>query len=191
MKIAITGGIGSGKSYICRMLAGRGIQVYDCDAAAKRLMAGDKALQDAISLLTGQKVYEDGVLQKKVLARYLLNNEGHRQALNDVIHPVVASDFVRSGKDWLESAIFFDSGFNRRVNMDVVVCVSAPMEVRIQRVMSRDGISRGKALQWIRSQLPQEEVEKRSDLVIINDGKVDLKGEVERLFQTLAQWPIR
>jgi dephospho-CoA kinase len=189
MKIAITGGIGCGKSFLSKILGRKGVQVYDCDAAAKRLMTDNVALQKAICQLVGPDTYKKGILQKNVLAKYLLNNKEHRQALDNLIHPEVASDFLCSGNDWLESAIFFDSGFDHRVDMDAVVCVSAPVEVRIQRVMDRDRISREKALQWIQSQLPQEEVERRSDLVILNDGKVDLENEVEHLLQILSRWP--
>ena len=189
MKIAITGGIGSGKSYFSKILERKGVHVYDCDAAAKQLMADNIALQKAICQLVGPDTYKNGILQKNVLAKYLLNNKEHRQALDNLVHPEVAFDFLHSGKDWLESAIFFDSGFDQRVKMDVVACVSAPVEVRIQRVMDRDRISREKALQWIHSQLPQEEVERRSDLVILNDGKHNLEKEVAHLLETLSRWP--
>ena len=188
-KVAVTGGIGTGKSYICKLLGEHGIRVYDCDAAAKRLMARDETLQQAICRLVGPDAYHDGVLQKNKLAQFLLGSAQHRQALDDIIHPAVASDFIHSGMQWLESAIFFDSGFDRRVDVDIVVCVSAPLEVRVQRVMSRDGISREKALEWIRNQLPQNVVEKRSDLVIVNDGKVDLETEVSRLLHTIGNMP--
>lgn len=114
MKIAITGGIGSGKSFVCRELAKRGIEVYDCDAAAKRLMRSDEQLQAALKLLVGDEVYADGVLQKPVLAQFLLASETNKLAVNDVVHPAVARDFEQSGKNWLESAILFDSGFVHR-----------------------------------------------------------------------------
>ena len=103
MKIAITGGIGSGKSFVCRELAKRGIEVYDCDAAAKRLMCSDEQLQAALKLLVGNEVYADGVLQKPVLAQFLLASEANKLAVNDVVHPAVARDFEQSGKNWLES----------------------------------------------------------------------------------------
>lgn len=81
MKIAITGGIGSGKSFVCRELAKRGIEVYDCDAAAKRLMRSDEQLQAALKLLVGNEVYADGVLQKPVLAQFLLASETNKLAV--------------------------------------------------------------------------------------------------------------
>ena len=96
MKIAITGGIGSGKSFFCRELEKRGIKVYDCDAAAKRLMATDVRLQDGLRRLVGDNVYEGTTLQKAVLAQFLLQSEEHKQQVNDVVHPAVARDFLEN-----------------------------------------------------------------------------------------------
>lgn len=185
MKIAITGGIGSGKSYVCRLLAERGIEVYDSDAAAKRLMRTSVELQQELSRLIGKEVCTaDGLLQKSVIAEYLLASEANKLALNDVVHPAVARDYLASGKEWLESAILLESGFDKRVSFDKVVCVVAPRDVRIQRIMSRDHITEEKAAEWIDVQMPQEEIERRSDFVITNDGESDLSQQID---QVLAQ----
>lgn len=178
MRVAITGGIGSGKSFVCKRLEAFGIRVYDCDAAAKRLMRTSSALQRDLCRLVGDDVYVDGVLQKQVLAKFLLASEGNKQAVNQIIHPAVARDFECSGYEWLESAILFDSGFDRRIHFDYIVCVSAPLEIRIQRVMNRDGISREKTMEWISRQLPQEEVLKRADFEIVNDGMEDIDEQI-------------
>lgn len=178
MNIAITGGIGSGKSHLCKMLEGRGIHVYDCDAAAQRLMRDDVQLRRELVALVGPEVYTDGVLQKAVLTRFLLASEANKQAVNNVVHPAVARDFAQSGCRWLESAILFDSGFDRRVNLDFVVCVTAPLPIRVERIMRRDGITRERAMEWIASQMPQEEVARRSDFVVVNDGEADLNQQI-------------
>ena len=178
MRVAITGGIGSGKSFVCKRLEAFGIRVYDCDAAAKRLMRTSSALQRDLCRLVGDDVYVDGVLQKQVLAKFLLASEDNKQAVNQIIHPAVARDFECSGYEWLESAILFDSGFDRRIHFDYIVCVSAPLEIRIQRVMNRDGISREKTMEWISRQLPQEEVLKRADSEIVNDGMEDIDEQI-------------
>ncbi len=178
MRVAITGGIGSGKSYVCKRLEAFGIRVYDCDAAAKQLMRTSSALQRDLCRLVGDDVYVDGVLQKQVLAKFLLASEDNKQAVNQIIHPAVARDFECSGYEWLESAILFDSGFDRRIHFDYIVCVSAPLEIRIQRVMNRDGISREKTMEWISRQLPQEEVLKRADFEIVNDGMEDIDEQI-------------
>lgn len=178
-RVAITGGIGSGKSFVCRMLERWDIRVYDCDSAAKRLMRSSPTLRAALTALVGDGVYTDGVLQKPVLARFLLASEANKLAVNDIVHPEVARDFVSSGMVWLESAILFDSGFDRRVMFDSVVCVTAPLELRIERVMARDGITRNQALEWIDRQMPQSEVAARSDFEIVNDGIADLDKQID------------
>lgn len=189
LKVALTGGIGSGKSYVCQRLKARGIEVYDCDAGAKRLMRSSVRLRQSLQQLVGEDVYNqtaDGWrLNKPMLATFLLASEQNAQAVDDIVHPAVADDFLRSGIDWLESAIFFDSGFNQRVRVDRVVCVTAPLEVRVRRVMSRDGISREKTLEWIGRQLPQDEVERRSDFVVVNDGHVDVDRQLDEILHLL------
>lgn len=184
MKIAVTGGIGSGKSYFCRLLADYGIAVYDCDAGAKRLMAHSERLQEKLRRLVGEGVYIDHVLQKSVLAKFILASEANKLAVDEIVHPAVAADFLSSGLDWLESAILFDSGFYRRVHFDKIVCVSAPLEVRIRRVMERDGISRAGAMEWIGRQMAQQEVEKRSNYVVVNDGR-DLHRQIIELLKQI------
>lgn len=185
-KVALTGGIGAGKSYVCRVLESRfGISVYDCDAAAKRLMASSEELQDGLRRLVGEGVYINKVLQKRVLAQFLLASEANKLAVDNIVHPAVARDFEQSGAEWLESAILFDSGFYRRTRFDCIVCVAAPMETRVERVMRRDGITRQRAQEWMSRQLPQDEVERRSDFVITNDGRSDIASQVEHILEQI------
>ena len=187
--IAITGGIGSGKSYVCQLLEKHGIKVYDCDAAAKRLMRTSATLRQQLRQLVGPQVYRGCILQKRVLAEFLLASEANKQAVNEIVHPAVALDFIESDYQWLESAILFDSGFHRRVPFSFVVCVSAPEDVRVQRIMARDGISEAKALEWIHRQMPQEQVEGLSNFVIHNDGVVPLEPQVDHLIHQLDSLP--
>lgn len=175
MKTGITGGIGSGKSYVCKLLAQRGIEVYDCDAAAKRLIRTSPRLRQQLKALIGS-------LDKAAISRFLLASEENQEAVNAIVHPAVFQDFEESGMMWMESAILFESGADKLV--DRVVVVTAPEEVRIQRVMQRDGITREKALQWIARQWPQEQVKARADFEIINDGQADLNSQIERLLTT-------
>lgn len=185
MRIAITGGIGAGKSYVCTLLRARGIEVYDCDSAAKRLMATSVHIREALQQLVGSDVYSHGTLQKSVLAAYLLQSEQHKQAVNDIVHPAVAADFISSGLTWLESAILFDSGFDRRVHFDRVVCVTAPRDIRVQRIMARDNISESRALEWINRQMPQERMRQQSDYEIVNDGVCDLDNQINNILNRL------
>ena len=199
VKVAITGGIGSGKSFVCSLLKKRGIAVYDCDAAAKRLMRTSPELQQQLIELIGPEAYLTSgaskpsmpskpskasmpsmpsmTLNKAEVARFLLASPENAQALDAIVHPVVARDFVASGQQWMECAILYESGFDRLV--DKVIVVTAPLEVRIQRVMQRDSISREKTLEWMGRQWLQEEVLRHADYEIVNDGNADLEQQID------------
>lgn len=185
MIVAITGGIGSGKSYVSRLLAERGISVYDCDAAAKRLMRTSCILQAQLSRLVGAELFPHGELQKPLLRQYLLQSPSHAQAIDAIVHPAVARDFLQSGAEWVESAILFDSHFDQRIHPDHVVCVTAPLEVRLQRVIQRDHATRDQALAWIHRQLSQDIVRDRSDFEIVNDGFLSLTPQLDSVLSTL------
>ena len=184
-KIAITGGIGSGKSYVCKLLAKRGIEVYDCDANAKRLMVESEDIREKLQQLIGEQAYIGRQLNKAVIAAFMMESEKHTLAVNAIVHPAVGLDFVLSGLDWMECAILFESGFDRYV--DRVICVTAPEEVRLSRVMRRDSISREAACEWMKKQMPQHEVLARSDYEIVNDGLRDVPSQVDRLLEILRR----
>ncbi|MBR1688865.1 MAG: dephospho-CoA kinase [Prevotella sp.] len=190
MKYGITGGIGSGKSYVCSRLARHGIEVYDCDAAAKRLIRTSPEIYQQLTRLIGPEAYEQPAatatseppffrLNKAVVAQFLLQSEANAHAIDAIVHPAVFRDFEESGMLWMESAILFESGINRLV--DRVIVVTAPEEVRIRRVMQRDGISREKVVEWMQRQWPQSEVRARADFEIINDGIADIDRQLQQL----------
>ena len=190
MKTGITGGIGSGKSYVCKLLAERGITVYDCDSAAKRLMRTSADLRQQLTSLIGPDTYlsvshsagqDEWQLNKAAVAQFLLASETNAHAIDAVVHPAVFRDFEESGLQWMESAILFESGINRLV--DCVIAVTAPEEIRIQRIMQRDGISREKAKEWMGRQWPQEEVRRRADFEIINDETTDLNQQINLILE--------
>ena len=184
MKIGITGGIGSGKSYVCRLLEQRGYSVYDCDSAAKRLIVSSPSIRRRLTALIGPRTYfDDGSLNKGAVAAYLLASEAHANDIDRIVHPAVFRDFIESGIEWMESAIIYESGIYRLV--DRVIVVTAPQEVRIQRVMARDGISREKVLEWMSRQMPQEEVRQRADYEIVNDGQADLQQQLEDILESI------
>ena len=183
MKIGIAGGIGSGKSYVCQALRQRGYEVYDCDAAAKRLIRTSPDIRRELTALIGPDTYdaETGEVNKAAVARFLLASEANAQAIDAIVHPAVFRDFEASGLDWLESAIMFESGINRL--MDIVIAVVAPKELRIQRVMERDHISREKVLEWMSRQYPQREVIQRADFVLVNDGKANIEHQLNKIIE--------
>ena len=178
-KVAITGGIGSGKSLVCSKLRNLGIEVFECDAAAKRLMRTSQPLIDSLVRLVGEEAYIDGKLNKAAIARYMMVSEENTRNVNQLVHPAVGHDFILSGMTWMECAILFESGFQKYV--DLVVCVTAPKETRIKRVMERDGIPREKVLEWMAKQWPQRNVAKRSDFVIVNDGKANIDKQISQM----------
>ena len=185
MKIGITGGIGSGKSYVCQRLIARGYKVYDCDSAAKRLMRTSPEIRQQLTALIGPDTYLEHTLNKKKVAEYLLVSEDHAKAVDAIVHPAVFRDFEASGIQWMESAILYESGAFRLV--DKAIVVTAPEEVRIQRVMQRDGISREKVIEWMARQLPQEEVRRRADFEIVNDGEADIEQQINKILRNMKE----
>ena len=179
MRIAITGGIGSGKSYVCQRLKERGIGVYDCDAGAKKLMASSEEIRDGLIKLIGEDAYDSWTLNKAVVAKFLLESESNKLAINAIVHPAVIRDFYDSGLQWMESAILYEAHLEHTV--DKVVCVMAPENVRIDRVAKRDSISKEKAKQWIDAQIPQQKVAQRADAVIVNDGVEDVDMQIDKV----------
>lgn len=184
VKVAVTGGIGSGKSYVCRLIGRRGIHVYDCDSAAKRIMASSDEIKVALCRVVGDDVLSEGRIDKAVLASYLLKSEKNAQQINRIVHPAVAEDFISSGYSWMECAILFSSGFYKLV--DKVVCVTAPLEVRVDRIIRRDNISRDNALEWIGRQMPQEKVKTLSDYEIVNDGVMDVDIQIDKILASIS-----
>lgn len=183
--IAITGGIGSGKTYLCNVLAARGIRIYDCDSAARRIMQKSDDVRRRLTRLIGSCAYmPSGALDKAAVAKFLLESEGNAKAINAIVHPAVAEDFLASGYRWMECPLLFESGFHKLV--DVRVCVVAPLETRVERIMRRDGIMRVKALEWVGRQMEQEEVAARCEHIIVNDGLSPVEPQADRLLHILG-----
>ena len=185
MKIGITGGIGSGKSYICQRLKTRGIEVYDCDSAAKRLIRTSDSIRRQLTQLIGEDTYIGDSLNKVAVARFLLASESNAQAIDHIVHPAVFQDFMDSGMQWMESAILYESGINKLV--DRVIVVTAPLEIRIQRVMQRDGITRENVEQWMQRQWSQEEIRKQADYEIVNDGIADIDAQIDIILERIKE----
>ncbi|MDN0078224.1 dephospho-CoA kinase [Bacteroides gallinaceum] len=194
VKIGITGGIGSGKSYVSRLLTEHyGIPVYNTDSEAKRLMLSDEGIRRRLTALLGKEVYKsDGTLNKPLLANYLFADSCHAGQINAIVHPQVKADFLKwadrqTGCEVvaLESAILFESGFDNIV--DKVVMVYAPVELRIRRVMLRDSTTEEKIRQRIVAQMDDKAKQDRSDFIIFNDGSHPLNLQLDDLQETLEK----
>lgn len=184
VKIGITGGIGSGKSVVATLLRLYGIPVYIADEESKRLTNSSPVIRRALVDLVGEAVYDaDGKLDKPRLANFIFGQPEHLARVNAIIHPEVNRDFL----DWcerqekafcaIESAILFESGFDRIV--DVKLMVLAPLEIRLERAIVRDHASREALEPRIKSQMADEEKASRSDFVIHNDDRQALIPQVE------------
>lgn len=176
MRIAITGGIGSGKSYVSRLLHEHGIRVFDCDTVAKHIIATDPEVSDQLTALIGQP------LTKAALGNYIRRGHDYAARVNAIVHPRVAQAFERHCEDeetadggqhhWMECAILLESGFDRLV--DCIVVVTCPLEERIRRITARDHCDRVTAQRWINLQTSDEERIAHADHIIINDGSTPL-----------------
>jgi len=193
MIVGITGGIGSGKSYISRGLAKHGFVIYDCDKEAKRLIEQDPEVREHISELLGEEVYANGKYQTKVVADKVFNNPTLLQSLNAIVHPAVKKDILRRADSpihqltdsplLVESAILYESGLDQLCNQ--VIAVIAPEEVRIERAMCRDHASMEQIQSRIKAQMSDTERASKADIVINNDGTKILEETCQYILQHL------
>ncbi|MFZ5941077.1 MAG: dephospho-CoA kinase [Bacteroidota bacterium] len=175
LKIAVTGGIGSGKSMVCKVFAALGVPVYSADQQARELMNSDPALVRELKHLLGEEAYDQQGLRRKWVADRIFSNDELLAAVNSLVHPAVHRDFLRwasglGGHSYVigEAALTFESGGDRYY--DRVVVVSAPVELRIRRVMQRDAVTEEEVRARMDKQWPAEEKELRAHHVIYNDN---------------------
>ena len=173
--IAITGGIGSGKSVISDILRAMGHKVYDCDTRAKALMDTDESIKDdLINLISIDAVRSDRTIDRKLLSEIVFNDPDALSRLNSIVHKAVRADLRRwrdtsSDKTvWVETAILYASRLDREV--DEVWEVTAPTELRVQRVMKRNSMSREQVLARISSQSTTAAQHHPLTKTIVNDG---------------------
>ena len=184
-KVAICGGIGSGKSAVCRMFAERGVAVYDSDSRAKALMNDSAELREALIAEFGEECYADGLLNRPYLASKVFGSEEQLTKLNSIVHPAVKGDFLRWAEEQqssyciLESAILFESGFDALV--DKKVAVLAPQPLRVMRAMERDGASKEQIEARIKAQMGDDELMARCDFAIVNIHLEDVEKDVAEL----------
>jgi len=176
VQIGITGGIGSGKSLVCRIFHVLGVPVYDADSRAKKLMTTDGILINQIKKEFGTlSYYEDGTLNRELLGKNVFNNPEMLARLNSLVHPRVALDYSQwtqeqSGVKYClkEAALLFEAGSYQ--SLDKIIVVAAPDELRIKRVLQRDRHrNRADVEKIINNQMPQEEKINKADFVINNN----------------------
>ena len=189
-KIGLTGGIGVGKTFVAKLFSQMGIPVFNADVEAKKCMSSDLKLINNIKLIFGNDIYSDGKLQKEILASIIFSDIKKLNELNALVHPVVKQIFL----DWCakqeseivvkEAAILFES--NSHIGLDKIICVTAPENIRIQRVEQRDNDSVNQVKSRIESQMKQSEKEKLSDYIIVNDGVELILPQVIKIISKLS-----
>ena len=171
-RLGITGGIGSGKTTVCRIFRVLGVPVFVADVAARQLMNNDPAIRSEINKIAGKDLYEGGELDRRELARLIFNEPDMLQKVNASVHPAVLREFeawssvIDAPYVIMEAAILFEARADRLV--DRVISISAPVEERISRVMGRSEISREEVLERINNQMEDNEREEQSYYVINN-----------------------
>ncbi len=185
--IGVTGGIGSGKSHVCCLLAQQGAPIFYADDAAKQIMRTHPEVQRELRTLLGEEVYDSaGQLVKSVVAAYLCQGEQNSQRINAIVHPRVETawcEFVSTYSHapiiYMECALLFEVGWQRLVDKSLLI--TCPEEERIARIIARDHIDRATALKWIALQMPETEKQKLADFILLNDGCADVEAQLRAL----------
>lgn len=184
-RIAVTGGIGSGKSMVCKALCAFGYPVYDSDTEARRLMHSDEAVIAAMVAEFGAEAYTDGRLNRPFIASQVFGSPERLLKLNSIVHPAVVADFVRWAAErnerlvFVETALLFESRLCSAV--DKSIAVVAPEGLRVMRVMSRDGITEQEAYGRIRSQMEQDKLASMCDYTVVSDQVRLVLPQLERI----------
>jgi len=186
VRVGITGGIGSGKSLVCEIFSLLGAPVYNADKRAKELMNQQVEIRNQLVQYFGAELYKNGELDRKYLAGIIFRDKKALDFVNSVVHPAVGADFLKwceNLKDTKycikEAALLFESGLYHE--LDVLVTVVCPEEIRINRVMQRDTISKAMVLERMNNQWKEDEKVKLSDFLIINDNVHSLLKQINEL----------
>src|SRR5210317_774713 len=180
--IGLTGGIGSGKSTVLELFKILGVKTYSADESAKKLVNTDPYLINLIKSSFGENIYDKGQLNSKKLSDIVFENKEKLKLLNSIIHPAVAKDFKlflnSNNEDYIvkEAAIIFENKSEN--NYDKIILIQSPLEIRIERVINRDNISREEVMKRINNQLDENLIIDKCDYVISNENKEDLEDKV-------------
>ncbi len=191
IKVGITGGIGSGKTIVCEIFIRLGISLYNADNKAKWLMNNNENIKQQLTERWGNQLYKNNQLDRSFLAGIIFADKKAIEYVNAIVHPAVNNDFkkwsiLHSREVYVieESALLFES--NACSDMDVMVTVYSPENIRIERVIKRDNISRAQVINRMNNQLSDQEKVKRSEFVIYNNEKQSLLEQVLNLHNELT-----
>jgi dephospho-CoA kinase len=191
MRLGITGGIGSGKTSVCRVFEVLGIPVFSADSEAREIMESDRDVINMINSIAGRDMYENGSLDRAELASLIFNNAELLQKVNNTVHPAVLEHFKRWEKLQdsqyviMEAAILFESGASKLV--DRILTVIAPVGERIERVMKRNNLTREQVMDRIKNQTTDEEKIKKSHYVIDNTDNVMIIPAIIKIHEEILE----
>jgi dephospho-CoA kinase len=195
LTVGITGGIGAGKTTVCKIFEELGAKVIYADELAKEIMENDESLKKKIKKIFGEKSYIGGKLNRKFIADIIFSSDEKRKLLESIVHPAVIkrilSDLKKIADEGkynfviVEAALIFESGFDKE--LDYVLVVDADDEIKIKRIMERDKFSKEEVLKRMRAQLDSKIKKELADMVIINDGDIDELRKKVSFFYSLFE----
>ncbi len=189
-KIAITGGIGSGKSMVCKIIQAMGYEVFNADAIAKKIINNNQNVRASIKSYFGDNSYtESGMLNSSYISSIVFNDSQKLQCLNQIVHPEVRKMFIDFAKKstktiFYEAAILFES--KGESDFDAVILVKAPVDLRIKRIIKRDGLEEKEILKRIHSQWDDKKKETLTPYCIVNDEVSPLLFQIEEILSQLS-----
>lgn len=188
LRLGVTGGIGSGKSTVCQLFEHLGVPVYYADQRAKEIVNEDPEIRNRLTEAFGEKTFINGIYNRSHVASIVFNDKSKLEIINGIIHPAVFKDWEKfckhhQDKPYIvkEAAIMLET--DSKQSIDKIALVYAPLELRLERVMTRDGADKEAIMARINSQMPEEEKLKLADHVIINDGTKSVIQQVLALHQ--------
>jgi dephospho-CoA kinase len=192
IKLGITGGIGSGKTSVCKVFNVLGIPFFSADPEAREIMDNDKSIIHRINSITGRDMYTNGSLDRMTLANLIFNNNSLLEKVNSLVHPIVFDHFRKWENDQdapyviFEAAILFESGASKLV--DRIATVVAPVEERIERIIHRNNLSREQIMERIRNQMDDDSRIKLSDYVIYNSENDMILQAILKIHEDLLKF---
>ena len=191
-KIGLTGGIGSGKTYVANILEKMGYPVYYSDERAKEISNKDSEIQDKLKGVFGNEIYENGSLNKSLLSKKIFTSPQLRETVNSIIHPVVRNDFNKWTEHYSNHSLVFNEAailFETKAfkNFDANILVYAPQDIKIQRLLKRDQVSKETILTKMNTQWSDSKKMSLTRYHILNDGETPILRQIEEIIKKLNQ----
>ncbi len=193
IKVGVTGGIGSGKTIVCKVFASLGVPVYNADEAARMLTDTNSNIQKKLIALFGNKIYNESGINRKLMSSLIFSDKRLLEEVNQIIHPYVKQNFIQwtanyIGKDYViqEAAILFESGSDELV--DKCITVTAPIDIKMERLLLRNGMTEKRINEIMSNQWPDEKKIQRSDFIINNDEKSLILPQILSIHQQLTEF---